>query len=298
MISVNYLKSFCLEEQDLINVRFLGEKMLGDLPAVLDKFYKWMEEIPEYTILLGGEEHIKHVKAMQLRHWTIFFSANVDENYINFRKKVGATHARIGLSLDTYYRSMVVFGELFIELFKKYNLEDFSLLNSFQKLINLDTAIVVETYNSDIFTTQNEALNAMSTPVAMLWDNILFLPLVGVVDSKRSDDIMTTMLQKVAATQAKVFILDISGVAVVDTAVANHFIKITKATKLMGCKTILSGISPAVAQTIVELGIQIEEITTTNTMKAALNRSFELANLKLTSINDIDEDYQLKSLLV
>lgn len=213
-------------------------------------------------------------------------------------KKVGATHARIGLSLDTYYRSMVVFGELFIELFKKYNLEDFSLLNSFQKLINLDTAIVVETYNSDIFTTQNEALNAMSTPVAMLWDNILFLPLVGVVDSKRSDDIMTTMLQKVAATQAKVFILDISGVAVVDTAVANHFIKITKATKLMGCKTILSGISPAVAQTIVELGIQIEEITTTNTMKAALNRSFELANLKLTSINDIDEDYQLKSLLV
>ena len=296
MIFANdYLNRFCIQESDLVNVRFLGEKMLGDLPQVLDKFYTWMEELPEYGILLGGEEHIKHVKAMQLRHWTIFFSGTIDENYINFRKKIGATHARIGLSLDTYYRSMVIFGELFIELFHKYQLLDFELLNSFQKLINLDTAIVVETYNSDIFTTQNEALNAMSTPVAMLWDDILFLPLVGVVDSKRSSDIMTTMLQRVGATQAKVFILDISGVAVVDTAVANHFIKITKATKLMGCKTILSGVSPAVAQTMVELGIQIEEISTTNTMKAALQQGFKLTNIELKVSQEEDN---LASLLV
>jgi len=98
----------------------------------------------------------------------------------------------------------------------------------------------------------------------------LFAPIVGIIDSKRAVDIMNKSLSSIAETQARTLVLDISGVAMVDTAVANHLIKITKAAVLMGCKAIISGISPAIAQTITELGIDLSSIHTTSTIESAL----------------------------
>jgi methyl-accepting chemotaxis protein len=117
------------------------------------------------------------------------------------------------------------------------------------------------------------ALLEMSTPVTKIWDGVLFAPIVGIVDSKRSVDIMNKALSSIADTRASTLLLDISGVAVVDTAVANHLIKIARAAVLMGCKTIISGISPAIAQTIAELGIDLGAIQTTSTIESALRDS-------------------------
>jgi len=117
------------------------------------------------------------------------------------------------------------------------------------------------------------ALLEMSTPVTKIWDGVLFAPIVGIVDSKRSVDIMNKALSSIADTRASTLLLDIGGVAVVDTAVANHLIKIAKAAVLMGCKTIISGISPAIAQTIAELGIDLGAIQTTSTIESALRDS-------------------------
>ncbi len=119
------------------------------------------------------------------------------------------------------------------------------------------------------------ALLEMSTPVTKIWEGVLFAPIVGIVDSKRSVDIMNKSLSSIAETRARTLLLDIGGVAVVDTAVANHLIKIAKAAVLMGCKTIISGISPAIAQTIAELGIDLGSIQTTSTIEAALQESIQ-----------------------
>jgi len=117
------------------------------------------------------------------------------------------------------------------------------------------------------------AMLEMSTPVTKIWDGVLFAPIVGIVDSKRSVDIMNKALSSIADSRANTLLLDIGGVAVVDTAVANHLIKIAKAAVLMGCKTVISGISPAIAQTIVELGIDLGSIQTTSTIESALRDS-------------------------
>jgi len=121
------------------------------------------------------------------------------------------------------------------------------------------------------------ALLEMSTPVTKIWDGVLFAPIVGIVDSKRSVDIMNKALSSIADYRARTLLLDIGGVAVVDTAVANHLIKIAKAAVLMGCKTIISGISPAIAQTIAELGIDLGSIQTTSTIESALHESIAAA---------------------
>jgi anti-anti-sigma regulatory factor len=111
--------------------------------------------------------------------------------------------------------------------------------------------------------------------ITAIWDGILMLPVVGIVDSRRAQDIMQRMLEQISEKRATVFILDISGVAVVDTAVANHLIRMTKAARLMGSYTIVSGLSPSVAQTIVELGIEVGEMRTTGNLQDALKIAFD-----------------------
>ena len=115
----------------------------------------------------------------------------------------------------------------------------------------------------------NLALEEMSTPVMPIWDGILLLPLIGVVDSARTDQVVNKTLERINETRSKVFLLDISGVPAMDTAVANQLLKISKATQLMGCETVISGLSPAIARTMVELGVEVGEVRTTATLQQA-----------------------------
>jgi len=123
--------------------------------------------------------------------------------------------------------------------------------------------------------------NDIPTPVNMIWEGILMLPIFGIIDSKRAQDIMETMLAKISDTGSKFIILDILGVANVDSAVANHLIKISKATQLMGCESIISGVSPEIAQTLIGLGVELGDITTTGTLADALGLSFKSLGLEV-----------------
>jgi len=128
---------------------------------------------------------------------------------------------------------------------------------------------------------QSRTIQEISTPAISLWDGIVVLPVLGVVDSLRAKQMMNAMLSKIKETSAKTIILDIQGVAAVDTAVANHLIKITKATKLMGCRCIISGISPAVAESLVQLGIDLGDVATNSTLRDALGDAFSFMNLEV-----------------
>jgi rsbT co-antagonist protein RsbR len=128
---------------------------------------------------------------------------------------------------------------------------------------------------------QSRTILEISTPAIKLWDRIIVLPVVGVIDSLRAQQMMEAMLTKIMATSSKVIILDIQGVLAVDTAVANHLIKITKATKLMGCRCIISGISPAVSQTLVQLGIELGDVVTNSTLQDALADAFQMLSLEV-----------------
>jgi PAS domain S-box-containing protein len=131
---------------------------------------------------------------------------------------------------------------------------------------------------------QSALIMEMSTPVMQLWDNILLLPVVGLVDSKRVQLIMEAALQKILDYQAKVLILDIQGVPAVDSAVANHLIQITKATRLMGCTSIVTGISPEISQALVNLGIELGDIVTQATLKDGMRTSLKILGLQLNEV--------------
>lgn len=122
-------------------------------------------------------------------------------------------------------------------------------------------------------TRQQQEILELSTPVVKLWDGILALPIIGTLDSARTQVVMENLLQAVVATNSKFAIIDITGVPTVDTLVAQHLLKTITAARLMGAECIISGVRPQIAQTIVHLGINLEDVIT----KAKLADAFALA---------------------
>ena len=121
-------------------------------------------------------------------------------------------------------------------------------------------------------------------PVNILWQGILLIPIFGILDSKRAQEVMESTLNKIVETESSTVILDILGVTTVDSSVANHLIKITKATKLMGCNCIISGISPQIAKAMVSLGVELGDVATRTTLRDALEFAFKTAGLEVRSV--------------
>jgi len=269
-----------IKPDDLENVRKFGAAIGDRMPEYIRHFYAWLETRPDYREYFHDGDLLGRVQSSQIDHWQSFFDARVDEAYVATRVQLGEAHARIGLPLPSYFagvsQSFVIFTEKLYEGGLSPEEHAASMI-SIVKLLNLDTTIVVDTFSKFVaeqLAEQSMALAEMSTPVTAIWDDILMLPIVGIIDSNRAQDVMAAVLAKIMETRAKVFIMDISGVAVVDTAVANHLIKITKTTKLMGCECMISGLSPAIAQTIVDLGIETGDVRTTTTLRDALEVGF------------------------
>lgn len=122
---------------------------------------------------------------------------------------------------------------------------------------------------------QKAAINEMSTPVIEVWDGVLCMPIVGVLDSHRSSEMTNTLLAAVSSRRAEAAIVDITGIEVVDTSVADHFIRMAKSVRLLGAECMLTGVSPSIAQTIVRLEIDLEGLTTHRNLREGL-RSYVL----------------------
>ena len=139
--------------------------------------------------------------------------------------------------------------------------------------LGLFTMEVFQQSREDVIGRQSKELLELSTPVVELWDDILALPLVGTLDSERTQVVMESLLQKIVESSASIAIIDITGVPTVDTLVAQHLLKTVAATRLMGADCIISGIRPQIAQTIVHLGVNLGEVIT----KASLADAFKVA---------------------
>jgi len=274
------LQIYGITDDDLALVKSYGEIVIPKLTEYVKYFYQWLEPLHEYTEHFEDKERLHRVQKQQISYWEDTFQGVVDQNYIERKRKLGEIHANIDLNLPTYFAGMSQSLSIFSEKLYDNSLTEKQYSNtlvSIAKLIHLDTALVVESYalmSREKTDKQNQAMMEMSIPVTSIWDGVLMLPIVGVLDSKRAQDLMHAVLSEISSSRARVIILDISGVAVVDTAVANHIIKITKASKLMGCNCTVSGVSPAIAQTIVELGIDVGAISTTSTLRDALELAF------------------------
>ncbi|GAO45158.1 STAS domain-containing protein [Flavihumibacter petaseus] len=144
--------------------------------------------------------------------------------------------------------------------------------------------ITFETFikgREEVILRQTDEITEISTPVIRVWDGILALPIIGTLDSSRTQVVMENLLQQIVETGSTIAILDISGVPAVDSLVAQHLIKTVAATRLMGAECIISGIRPEIAQTVVHLGIDLSNIVTKASLAHALKYAFAMLKLEV-----------------
>ena len=161
---------------------------------------------------------------------------------------------------------------LFEESLRLGRLMDHFVIDSFETYIKGREEVILR---------QTDEISEISTPVIRLWDGILALPIIGTLDSSRTQIIMEALLNEIVNTGSSITILDISGVPAVDSLVAQHLIKTVSATRLMGAECIISGIRPEIAQTIVHLGINLSDIITKASLASALQYAFQALNLQV-----------------
>jgi len=275
--SQSLLDRFDISADDLNLLQKCGEALgTSTIDRVVDRFYEWLPQQPEFNVFFSSQDTVDRVKRLQKAYWAGFFSGVVDQRYVDYRIRIGEIHAQRDLPSLVYFAAVLRFQLLFLEELQTSGLGKDRLLpatRAFSKLLALDTYVIsdqIAQFAKRRVAESGKAMLEMSTPVTSIWEGVLLLPLVGIVDSQRTQDIMEKVLSRISESQARVFVMDISGVVTVDTGVANNFIRITQATRLMGCESIISGISPNVARTLVELGANVGEVRTTATLRDAL----------------------------
>lgn len=152
------------------------------------------------------------------------------------------------------------------------------------KLIDSFGVTTFETFikgREEVILRQTDEIAEISTPVIRVWDGILALPIIGTLDSARTQVVMENLLQQIVESSSSIAILDISGVPAVDSLVAQHLIKTVSATRLMGAECIISGIRPEIAQTVVHLGIDLSNIVTKASLASALRYAFTMLQLEV-----------------
>ncbi|RZL03323.1 MAG: STAS domain-containing protein [Rubrivivax sp.] len=152
-------------------------------------------------------------------------------------------------------------------------------------LIDKMAQFTINTYQrsrEDIIRRQQQELLELSTPVIKLWDGVLAVPMIGTLDSSRTQLVMEALLQRIVDTGSELAIIDITGVPTVDTLVAQHLLKTVTAIRLMGAECIISGIRPQIAQTIVHLGIDLQGITTKASLADALSLALKSTGYTIT----------------
>ena len=160
------------------------------------------------------------------------------------------------------------------------------------KLIDSMGIVTFETYikgREEVIIRQTNEIAEISTPVIKVWEGIVAMPIIGTLDSARTQIVMESLLQEIVNTGSSIAILDISGVPAVDSLVSQHLMKTVSATRLMGAECIISGIKPEIAQTVVHLGIDLSGIVTKATLANALHYAFNLIKLEVKRINPAEK---------
>ncbi len=240
---------------------------------------------------LSIEGRLEHVLDKVLTAFEEFLDGKIDRKYVERRIEIGRVHARIQLEPKWYLAALNLVQDhlapvaLAHDAFKNDPFTLFAALRSLSKMISFDMMTVLDAYAEDalvrIVRSQQEALRELSAPVIEVWDEILVIPLIGTMDTRRAQEATEAILSGVVDKRAKVVIIDITGLPVMDTSTANHLMKTVRAVELLGSRCIVTGLRAAIAQTVVSLGIDASSLTTRARLSDGLRTALEITGRRV-----------------
>lgn len=278
-------------------------KKLGPLSeeyaeAVIDAFYEHLLSFEEMKAFFPDSAWLARVKAKQKAYFIRLTQGDYDIDYVEERLKVGTIHEQIDLPVKSYLGMYSFYlREAWRHIFaadKKHPDEVMASFFSLMKLVFLDISLTIDTYidsrERTIKALQQEAIRELSTPVLPFRAGMLLLPIIGQIDSQRARQLTEHLLESIRVNRAKVIVIDITGVATVDSRVANHLVQTVEAARLMGAEVVLSGISPDIALTMVTLGIDLGPVHTVGDLQNGIEHAECLLGYRVKKFGDADEE--------
>jgi len=267
---LNKRKAFLeFSDEDAQVLRNLGEMARTYADPVIEDFYRHILSFEETRAFFRDPKLLERVKRLQKEYFLRLTDGEYGKEYVADRLRIGRAHERVNLA-PKWYLGMYAFylravANRFLGAFDKEPDKALFAFLSLMKLVFLDIGLAMETYIQEREATmrrQQEAIRELSTPVLQIRERLLLIPIIGVIDTHRARLITDGLLNSIRANRARVVVMDVTGVATIDTRVANHLIQTVTAAGLMGASVIVTGLSSDVAQALVGLGIDLSKLNT------------------------------------
>lgn len=269
-----------LDAQDLTNIRGLKEIVSARADEYARAFFDYLAQLEEARPLFANRQILERARVVKRDHVIGMVQGDYGSSYVAQRVELAVLFAKAGLELRVFlaafHHLLKTIGDGVMRHFESAPLEGFEKFMSLKRVAFFDIGIMVDVLvmeNERVIRQQQDSIRELSTPVLQIRDRLLLLPIIGVIDTHRARLITDGLLRGIRANRARMVVMDITGVATIDSKVANHLIQTVTAAKLMGASVIVTGLSAEVAQSLVALGIDLTKLNTVGDLQGGMEEA-------------------------
>jgi rsbT co-antagonist protein RsbR len=277
-----------IEPADLKRIAALKDIVTAHVNESVSAFFEHLSALEEARPLLYNKALAERTRRLQTEQIVSMVQSEYGLAYATQRLELGLIYSRAGLELPVFlgafHQLLRVIGSAVIHRNEKSAMEAFQNFMSLKKVAFMDLGIIVDVLvyeRQRLIRQQQDAIRELSTPVLQIRDRMLLLPIIGVIDTHRARMITENLLTSIRNNRAKVVVMDVTGVATIDSKVANHLLQTVTAARLMGAAVIVTGLSADVAQSLVALGIDLGKLRTIGDLQGGLEEAEQMLGYRL-----------------
>lgn len=276
---------------DLANIAKVRDLITEHVEDHVEAFFGFLSRLPEAGGLFAKRDLLDEARRRKREHLIAMVGGRYDTHYVEQRLELGLIYSRAALDSRTFlgaFNAMLSsVGEAIMRDAGAGAREAFAAYTSLKKVAFFDLGVIIDVLIADrekTIVAQQEAIRELSTPTLQLRDRLLILPIIGVLDTHRARTLTEGLLAAIRANRARVVVMDVTGVATVDSKVANHLLQTAAAARLMGATVIVTGLSAEVAQSLVTLGVDLSGFNTVGDLRGGLEEAERLLGYEVRPI--------------
>jgi rsbT co-antagonist protein RsbR len=278
------------DQRRIVAIRPIVTEHVEDLTRT---FFDSLARFEEGRRLMSSPELLERARTLKREHLVSMVDGDYGSAAVEQRLKLALLYAGVGLEvrafLGAFHHLLERLGRTIMERYQSSPLEGFAAFTSLEKIAFFDVGVVVDALVFERERTirqQQEAIRELSTPVLQIRERLLLLPLIGVIDTHRARLITDSLLRAIRTNRARVVVMDVTGVASIDSRVANHLLQTATAARLMGALVILTGVSSDVAQSLAALGIELSKFTTVGDLQGGVEEAERILGYRVTQTEE------------
>lgn len=269
-----------LEASTLPRIEAIKDLVTKNVDEYVAAFFNHLASLDEGRPLFTNQAILQTARQLKRKHLVAMVQGEYGMEYVEQRLELGSLYAKVGLDtrvfLGAFHMLLKQIGDTIMEQFQQTPIDGFENFMALEKVAFFDIGIIIDIMvpeREHVIRQQQEAIRKLSTPVLQVGKQLLLVPIIGVIDAYRGGQITESLLQAIRANKAKVVVMDVTGVVVIDSRMAHHLLQTVEAARLMGTLVIVTGLTSDIAQSLVALGIDLSRLNIKGDLQGGLDEA-------------------------